>query len=652
MQKKLLIILAVNLWAGALFGQAPDTLWLADLDLSQMEIGWGEPHANRSIEGKTITINGRIFEHGVGTHAVSYYAINLDGEAERFKAMVGVDDDANQQRPSIQFLVHADRRQVFKSPILHFREAAFPVEVDLQGVKLLELMVEDGGDGIGWDHADWADAFILYRGVKPTARVTPKPEPYVLTPSPRPEPRINGARIYGGRPGRPFLYRIPATGERPMKFSASGLPAGLELDGNSGIISGKADAKGTYPVTLTAANRLGAATLLFKIVIGDQIALTPPLGWNSWNCFACAVDDRQVRSAAQALIASGLADHGWSYINIDDCWAIKPGDADPGLGGRERDSQGRIRTNAKFPDMRALTDYIHGLGLKTGIYSSPGPLTCAGYAASYQHEEQDALQFAEWGFDYLKYDWCSYGEIARQPSLEDYQKPYHVMRAALDRADRDIVFSLCQYGMGEVWKWGAEVGGNSWRTTGDIVDSWSSMSGIGFSQAGHEWHAGPGHWNDPDMLVVGYVGWGPNLHPTRLTADEQYTHITLWSLLASPLLIGCDLTRLDAFTLNLLTNDEVLAVNQDPLGVQASRVKQHGGVEVWVKKMEDGSLAVGLFNPNREKSVVSVDWNSLGISGGQTVRDLWRQKDLGVYRDRFSREVPAHGACLVLLRQI
>lgn len=239
-------------------------------------------------------------------------------------------------------------------------------------------------------------------------------------------------------------------------------------------------------MTLVVKNVLGEAKRSFKIVIGDRIALTPPLGWNSWNCFACDVDDAKVRSAADALVSSGLADHGWSYINIDDCWSIKPDDPDSRLSGPVRDANGRILTNKKFPDMKALCDYIHAKGLKAGIYTSPGPLTCAGYTAAYQHELKDAQQFAEWGFDYMKYDWCSYGEIAKDQSLPELQKPYQVMRAALDKMPRDIVFSLCQYGMGSVWEWGESVGGNCWRTTGDITDSWSSMSGIGFEQAGHE----------------------------------------------------------------------------------------------------------------------------------------------------------------------
>jgi alpha-galactosidase len=232
--------------------------------------------------------------------------------------------------------------------------------------------------------------------------------------------------------------------------------------------------------------------------------------------------------------------------------------------------------------------------------------------------------------------------------LEIYQHPYAVMAAALNKQDRDIVFSFCQYGDGDVWQWGEKLGGNSWRTTGDINDSWGSLNGIGFSQNGHEKFAGPGHWNDPDMLVVGMVGWGPALHPTKLTPNEQYTHITLWSLLSSPLLIGCDMTQLDDFTIGLLTNDEVLAVNQDPLGKPAGRVSQtDGGTEVWARDLEDGSKAVGLFNRGELPADVTVKWSDLGLTGPQNVRDLWRQKDLGSQDSSFTVKVARHGAAMI-----
>jgi|GEM_PF-586819 len=471
--------------------------------------------------------------------------------------------------------------------------------------------------------------------------------PVILTPPASPLPRINGARVFGARPGSPFLYTIAATGTRPMRFFATSLPTGLALDSLTGRITGTLAGPGTHRVSLRASNGVGTAERVLTIVAGEKIALTPPLGWNSWNCFASAVDDAKVRAAADAMVRSGLINHGWTYINIDDCWEVKPESSDSILAGVPRSPGGMINTNRKFPDMKSLGDYVHSRGLKLGIYSSPGPLTCAGFTASYGFERQDAAQYAAWGIDYLKYDWCSYGSIEKGRTPGGLQKPYRVMRSALDQVHRDIVFSLCQYGMGNVWEWGGEVGGNSWRTTGDIEDTWESMSGIGFAQAGHEKYAKPGNWNDPDMLVVGKVGWGPELHPTRLTPNEQYTHITLWCLLSAPLLIGCDMTQLDDFTASLLCNDEVLEVSQDPSGRQASRTRAEGDIEVWAKELADGSMAVGLFNRGKWKSDASVSWADLGLKGTQSVRDLWRQKDLGEFPAGITLPVPRHGAVLL-----
>ncbi|MCX6152188.1 MAG: putative Ig domain-containing protein [Ignavibacteriales bacterium] len=474
----------------------------------------------------------------------------------------------------------------------------------------------------------------------------------VLTPTASSKPKINGAKIFGVRPDSPFQFTIAATGNRPIEFFADGLPSGLKLEKKTGIIIGLLKEKGEYDVTLKAKNQLGVDERKLKIIVGEKIALTPPLGWNSWNCFADAVDEQKVKAAADAMVKSGLANHGWTYINIDDFWENKPGSSNPELMGPERLTDGRIITNKKFPNMKNLGDYIHSKGLKMGIYSSPGPLTCGGCVGSYQHEEQDAFSYSEWGVDYLKYDWCSYDDIAKDESLTELKKPYEVMRSALNKVNRDIVYSLCQYGMGNVWEWGNYVGGNCWRTTGDITDTWESMSSIGFNQVGHEKYAKPGNWNDPDMLVVGMVGWGPNLHPTRLSPNEQYTHISLWCLLSSPLLIGCDMTQLDDFTLGLLTNDEVLDVNQDILGKQAARVSKVGDLEVWVKDLEDESKAVGLFNRGTKKAEVTANFSEFGLNGKCLVRDLWRQKDVGVFDSAYRSFVPSHGVTLVKIKKI
>jgi alpha-galactosidase len=634
-----------------------DRVNLADLGVDTIKQDWSSAKADKSVDEHPLSIGGKTFERGVGTHATSIWWIDLGGRGDHLKAMVGVDDEvktaaAEAARFGIAFSVVGDGKTLYKSGPMHLGDAAKPVDIDLHGIQKMILIVTPANGAITQCHADWADATISYTGEKPAASSAPVEPAEILTPKPGPAPRINSAKIFGVHPAHPILFTVAATGDRPMTFSADGLPEGVTLDPTTGRLSGAVATAGEYSVVLHVKNDKGTADGKLKIVVGDQIALTPPMGWNSWNCFAQNVSQEKVQSAADAMVASGLIDHGWTYVNVDDCWEIPA--REPAANRRAPD--GHILTNKKFPDMKAMADYIHAKGLRAGLYSSPGPSTCGGYTSSWLYEKQDARQYAEWGFDYLKYDWCSYGEIVSKvkPDFESGrdididQAPYTRMHKALSAQDRDIVFSLCQYGMGDVWKWGAQVGGNCWRTTGDIEDNWGSMTSNGFRETGHEQYGGPGHWNDPDMLVVGSVGWGPNLHPTRLTPNEQYTHISLWCLLSSPLLIGCDMTKMDEFTLSLLTNDEVIAVNQDPLGKQAGRVsKDDEGHEVWAKDLEDGSKAVGLFNRGEFPATVTAKFDDLKLTGSQTIRDLWRQKDVGTMSGEYDVEVPRHGVVLV-----
>jgi len=479
-----------------------------------------------------------------------------------------------------------------------------------------------------------------------------------LTPPPGDAPRINGPRVYGCRPGHPFLYRIPCTGQRPIRFSARGLPPGLALNQDTGIITGAAPRRsGDYQVTLQARNARGVAERKFKIVAGDHLALTPPMGWNHWYTYYNRISDKLFRSAADTMIASGMADFGYQYVNIDDCWMTKPGSDDPMLSGPARDASGAIRPNRNFPDLKALTDYIHGSGLKAGIYTSPGPQTCGRYEGSYGHEETDARQFAEWGFDFLKYDWCSYGNIAPRPTLEDRQKPYAKMGAILKSLDRDIVFNLCQYGQGEVWKWGGAVGGQCWRTTGDLgLANGTRLPGfyhIGLSNAAHWEYAGPSRWNDPDYILIGFFGNARSQdappQPTSLTPGEQYSYMSMWSLMAAPLFYSGDLSRLDDFTLNVLCNAEVIDVDQDPLGRQARIVRRSEEELILAKPMEDGSMAIGLFNLSENRRTVSVSWQELGVKGRQRTRDVWRQSDLAAAEGRLAAEIAPHGVSFVRL---
>ena len=621
--------------------QQPATVSLDSLDLNLLTQDYGTPHAGQSVDSNPITLGGVVYTHGIGTHANSRFLIDLKGTATQFTATAGVDDEKKNSAASITFEVFVDGKKKWETPILHGGDKPVPVAVDVTSAKRLTLVVTDGGDGIDSDHADWADANLtLATGAtgKPVALADTAPiEPTmsIWMGGDAPAPAIHGPRIVGATPGHPFLFLIPATGVGPLTYAAKGLPVGLTLDKSTGIISGALKRAGTSKATLTVRGPKGIAARILTIVGGDHpLALTPPMGWNSWNVWAGRVDAGKVRDAADQLISAGLAAHGFQYVNIDDTWEAG------------RDANGVIQTNEKFPSMKALADDVHGKGLKIGIYSSPGPKTCAGFTASWQHEQQDADTYAAWGIDYLKYDWCSYGDVATGDGMERQIKPYRVMGLALKKTNRDILFSLCQYGMANVWTWGASIGGNCWRTTDDIQDNWNSLRGIFTSQNGHEKYAGPGHWNDPDMLMVGIVGFG-NTHPTHLKPNEQILHISMWSLLSAPLLIGCDLTRLDPFTKALLTNDDVLDVNQDPLGKPAGRIAQDGDAQVWARALFDGTHAVGLVNIGREKADVAVTWAQIGLSGSQPVRDLWQRKDLGAFSGGFTASVPAHGCVLV-----
>jgi len=479
--------------------------------------------------------------------------------------------------------------------------------------------------------------------------------PEIRTPPAPHTPRINGPDIFGVRPDHPFLYHIPATGDRPMTYSVDNLPDGLQLDAASGNITGTLTSAGNYDVTFHAKNSLGEDTKKFKIVAGETIDLTPQMGWNSWNHYASRITQDLVRQNAEAMAKSGLIDHGWTYVNMDDTWQ-------GARGGQFNAIQG----NEKFPDMKGLCDSVHALGLKVGIYSTPWTTSYAGHIGGsaqnpqgdwkpftgnkkgivnkkilpfaigkYHFATNDADQWAAWGIDYLKYDWnpIEYPETAE-------------MADALRHSGRDIVFSLSN-NLNIKNAPSVTPYANSWRTTGDIKANWTSMSQRGFGQDPWVRFSGPGHWNDPDMLEVGTH----ERNQPGLTPDEEYTHMTIWCLDSAPLLLGNDLTAMDAFTLNLLENDEVLAIDQDSLGKQGTCVAKGEGFYVYEKHLEDGSIAVGLFNTGDDSPVnVTAKWSDLGISGKRNVRDLWRQKNLGQFADAFTMSVAPHSAELVKIQ--
>jgi alpha-galactosidase len=373
----------------------------------------------------------------------------------------------------------------------------------------------------------------------------------------------------------------------------------------------------------------------------QTVAATPPMGWNSWNFFAGKVTDKDIRNTADLLVSTGMRDAGYVYVNIDDTWEGK------------RDAHGRIQSNEKFPDMKALADYVHSKGLKLGIYSSPGPQTCARFEGSLGHEEQDAQTYADWGVDYLKYDLCSYRSavmVAQAPN--DMPAQYKLMREAYEKmhqailkTGRPMVYSLCQYGWDSVWDWGPSVGANLWRTTDDISANFDRMSLNGRSQAGLAKFAAPGHWNDPDMLEVGNG---------KLTHDENVTHMTLWAMLAAPLIAGNNLTQMTPDIGSILMNKDVIAIDQDALGKQGDRVYAEGPVEIWAKPLKDGATAIAIFNFGEavtEMRGIRLHLKEMGLLKTVKARDVWAAKDLGTIDDDWKTPVPRHGVVLLVVKR-
>ena len=449
----------------------------------------------------------------------------------------------------------------------------------------------------------------------------------------------DGSRISGWIRVRQFYYSIAESSGGPGGFTITGSMKDGNMD-RTAVFEGRLQGDelriaerrpdGLQPELIAHRAPDGEGVLPARLpppalhrVPDNGLARTPPMGWNSWNKFAGRVNDEIVRGIAAAIASNGMKEAGYVYINLDDTWE------------GERDSQGTIHPNNKFPDMKALADYVHGKGLKIGIYSSPGPDTCAGYEGSYGHEAQDARTYAAWGIDYLKYDWCGARAIY---SDSEMQAVYQIMGDALLAAGRPIVFSLCQYGRADVWKWGPQVGGNLWRTTGDIRDRWDSMERIGFGQNDLAQYSGPGHWNDPDMLEIGNGS---------MTGVEYRTHMTLWSMLAAPLIAGNDVRSMPASILEILTNREVVAVDQDQAGHQGRRVWKSGDREIWVRDLSGGDRAVALFNRGADTAVISLKWADLALPQPLTARDLWTHSRLKLQGPEYAITVPAHGATLL-----
>jgi alpha-galactosidase len=640
---KWIISVALMLSFGSAFSQKK--VYLDEFqDLEKVETGWSSPRRKTNLSGKPLSLEGVVYERGICIHAYSTFEVQLDGKVQNFYCKLGLDGMVSKLGGhSIKVGFFADGKRIWFADSIGPESPAQEIKLDLPGKKRLKVEIE-GFPGTWHTHCDLADAHFVYSGEKPSLYFRPTEAATILTPQPGVKPRLTGPKVFGLRPDSPILFRFTATGAKPIRFSAKGLPEGIVLDENTGILKGSSTRSGSFPIEVMASNAQGTNSRTWTLKIGNELCLTPPLGWNSWNCWGMSVDADKIRKAGKAMVASGLADHGWSFINIDDGWQGETRDPETGV---------ILSDPQKFPDMEKLATDIHEMGLKIGLYSSPGTLTCGKKLGSLGHEEIDAQTYARWGYDYLKYDYCSYSQVVKMDSRKPYfgKRPYKIMQEALRKQSRDIVYSLCQYGEMEVWKWGASVDGNLWRTTGDIIDTWNSMRVIGFRQGAAAPYTKPGRWADPDMLVLGQVGWGPKLHPSRLTPNEQYTHFSLWCMLSAPLLLGCDLEALDPFTLGLLTNDEVLDINQDPLGQQATEVLGNDSRKVYLKKLENGDMAIAIFNLDEQEMQTELAWKDLGLEGNFIVRDLWRQQDLKTNGKLWKGTVPLHGVQLFRLRK-
>lgn len=624
---------------------ATETVSVMDLGLNRASTHAYALRPGKTVSNKVPSLGGKSMPDAFGVAGNCVLTYDLKGESQRLSGLIGVDDSVDKTfTDSVELQVYGDNKRLWGSGPLKSGDKPVTVDVDLKGVKRLELVQDFAGDHFMTMEIAWANMAITYRGNRPAA-VYPSPTPFqgkpFITPSGPETPRITGARVFGVCRGSPFLFTVTASGRKPMTYAAKNLPDGLKLDPQTGLITGSLKTQGEHRVLLTARNELGSVERELKLVVGDKISLAPAMGWNSWCVWLKKVDRQKVEKAAELLVSTGLKDHGYLYVNIDDGWQGT-------RGGKEN----ALQANEKFPDMKGMCDKIHQLGLKAGIYHTPWMTSYGRYpGGTSAHPDgkwtleqdgksfsvgphsllnQDARQFAEWGIDFCKWDWI----LNKAPEII-------AVSDALKKSGRDMICSLSNRALYELGPTFVEHG-NSWRIANDFLGRWTFAANIAF--CGDRWakYAGPGHWLDMDMLVCG-VAWGKQ---TGLTADEQYVEMSMWCLMSSPIMISCELEKIDEFTLRLLTNDEVLDIDQDPLGKPARRTLTRGLLDIWVKDLEDGSKVVGFFNRSREPLEAAVDLKDLGLMGKCQVRDLWKRADLPDVEGQITINPRPHGVQL------
>jgi alpha-galactosidase len=447
-----------------------------------------------------------------------------------------------------------------------------------------------------------------------------------------PIPALHCPAKIGCTPGHTFFYRIPATGQPPLAFKAAGLPAGVSLDPTTGVLTGECAAKETDTATITVTNAKGAASMALTIVCAaGSHSLTPPMGWTPLGLYAETEDDAKIRAAADALNSTGLAAHGWRVLLVDDSWQ------------GSRSPSGMMLPNQRFPDMKALGTYIHGKGLQFGIYSAPTQHSCSGYTGSLGHEADDARLFASWGIDYLKYEWCPV-DIDTQAAPTDEQAAFTLMRSKLDATSRDVTYAISTNGRQGPWNWADAAGADTFTIGGVVPDDWQTYTSSLIRYIGISEIAPAGHWIEPGPLLIGRSDYG-NLHRSNFTPSEQMFQMSLLCLLPAPLFINCDLQNLNAnkfdkTTTAILTNDEIIAVDQDALGAAGLEMSAGPGADCWYKPLSDGTVAIGLFNKSMLPEQGDIRLADIGLSGPQPVRDLWLHKDLDAATDSISMQVP------------
>ena len=670
--------------------RADQTVQLSSLDLSPATQGWGTPHADQSVEGNPITLDGTVYQHGFGTHATSLLTIDLHGAAALFTATVGVDDEVTSGRGSVVFQVLGpDHSVIWQSGLLKAGDPVQKASVPLTGLSTISLHVTDGGDGTSYDHADWADAAIVTTGALPQTIQTPRTDPVICSQPDAGAPVLHGPTTVGILPGTPLLWTLPVTGDHPIEYSSKRLPRGLHLDLSTGTITGSISRPGDYAVTLTASNSIGKAVESVHFVAGSSPALTPPMGWNSYDCFGDSVTEQEVLANAQ-YVHDKLQPYGWDTVVVDYRW-YDPGAHDNNANARAgaaltMDRYGRLLPSTnRFPSaadgngFKPLAAEVHAMGLKFGIHIMRGiprnavtanlPIEGSSYHAADAADETDDCPwcqdmygvkastpagiayynsivrlYASWGVDYIK--------------MDDTSRPYHTaditaVSNALRSSGRSIVYSLSP---GETpIADGTDVAShaNLWRMSDDFWDSWAPLLYAFTLDDRWRGFAGPGHWPDADMLPLGHL----SIHNrsvdqdryTNFTKAEQVTLLSLWSLYPSPLMVGANLPDNDSWTLSLLTNPEVLALDQDVTNAPASRISHDDQWEVWSRQLSSSSIAVGIFNKDDFDNSYGLSPSGLNLTGKYDVRDLWQRKDLGDVDGTLTINVPSHGAILLKL---